>query len=84
MAVVAYVLFFIAGLGFGFAAAGRWKWLPLAFPLVLALVAAFQEGVDGALLLRLIVALVVTALGVVLGRLLDHGEARRVAEPGWR
>jgi hypothetical protein len=84
MAVVAYVLFFIAGLGFGFAAAGRWKWLPLAFPLSLALVAALQEGVDGALLLRLALALVVTALGVVLGRLLDHGEPRRVAEPGWR
>jgi hypothetical protein len=82
--VVAFVLFFIAGLGFGFAAAGVWKWLPLAFPLVLALVAALQEGVDGALVLRLVIALVVTGAGVVVGRLLDRGEPRRVAEPGWR
>jgi hypothetical protein len=84
MAVVAYALFFVAGLGFGFAAAGVWKWLPLAFPLLLALVAALREGVDGGLLLRLALALVVTAIGVFLGRMLDRGEAPRVAEPGWR
>jgi hypothetical protein len=82
--VVAFLLFFIAGLGFGFAAAGVWKWLPLAFPLVLALVAALQEGVDGTWLLRLAMAVVVTVVGVVVGRLLDRGEPRRVAEPGWR
>ena len=40
MAVVAYVLFFLAGLGFGYAAMGGWKWLPLVFPLLLALFAA--------------------------------------------
>lgn len=82
--VIAFALFFIAGLGFGFAAAGVWKWLPLAFPLLLALIAALQEGVDGTWLLRLVVALVVTAAGVVVGRLLDRGEPRRVAQPGWR
>ncbi|MBA3263965.1 MAG: hypothetical protein H0T69_16140 [Thermoleophilaceae bacterium] len=84
MAIVAYALFFLAGLGFGYAAAGRMKWLPLAFPLVLALVAALREGVDGTFLLRLVVALVVTVAGVVLGAVLDPGEERRVAEPGWR
>jgi len=82
--VVAYVLFFLAGLGFGFAAAGVWKWLPLAFPILLALVAALQEGIDGAWLARLGVALLVTAVGVLLGSRLDRGEPPRVAQPGWR
>ena len=72
--VVAYVLFFLAGVGFGYAAPGRWVWLPLAFPLFLALVTALKEGVDGTLLLRLALALVVTAAGVLLGALLDRRE----------
>jgi hypothetical protein len=70
--VVAYVLFFAAGLGFGFAAPGRWKWVPILFPLALAVGAAAQQGIDGAMVVRLIVALVVTAGGVLLGALLDR------------
>jgi hypothetical protein len=70
--ILSYLIFFLAGLGFGFAAPGKWKWIPLAFPLALALAAAFQEGVDGALLIRLVVALLVTAGGVLLGALLDR------------
>jgi hypothetical protein len=81
--VVAYVLFFIAGLGFGFAAVGKWKWLPILFPLALALGAAVQHGVDGTWVFRLIVALVVTVGGVLLGAMLDargeRGERARYA-----
>jgi hypothetical protein len=84
MAVIAYVLFFLAGLGFGYAAIGVWKWLPLAFPLLLALVAAASEGVDGTMLLRLAVALLVTAAGVVLGIMRAPEEQPQRAEPGWR
>jgi hypothetical protein len=84
MDVIAYVLFFLAGLGFGYAAIGVWKWLPLAFPLLLALVAAASEGVDGAMLLRLAVALLITAAGVALGIRLAPEEQPRRAEPGWR
>ena len=84
MAVVAYALFFLAGLGFGYAAAGRWRWLPLAFPLALALLAAASEGVDGTMLLRLALALLVTAAGVLLGQWLAPEEQPRRAEPGWR
>jgi hypothetical protein len=74
--ILSYLIFFLAGLGFGFAAPGKWKWIPLAFPLVLALAAAFQEGVDGALLIRLVVALLVTAGGVSVGALLDSRSRR--------
>jgi hypothetical protein len=84
MAVVAYVLFFLAGLGFGYAAIGVWKWLPLAFPLLLALAAAASEGVDGPMLLRLAVALLLTAAGVVLGIMRAPDEQPQRAEPGWR
>ena len=81
--VAAYVLFFIAGLAFGYAAVGKWKFLPIVFPLALALGAALQQGVDGTWVLRLIVALVVTVGGVLLGAMLDsrgeRGERARYA-----
>jgi hypothetical protein len=83
MGVAAYVLFFVAGVGFGYAAVGKWKWLPLLFPLALAIGAALQQGVDGTWVFRLIVALIVTAGGVVLGAVLDargeRGERARYA-----
>jgi hypothetical protein len=81
--IVAYFLFFLAGLGFGYAAPGKWKWLPLIFPLALALGAALQQGIDGTMVIRLIVALLITAGGVLLGALLDargeRGERARYA-----
>jgi hypothetical protein len=81
--IAAYVLFFLAGLGFGYAAPGKWKWIPLIFPLALALGAALQQGIDGTMIIRLIVALLVTAGGVLLGALLDargeRGERARYA-----
>jgi hypothetical protein len=81
--IAPYVLFFIAGLAFGYAASGKWKWLPLLLPLVLALGAAIQQGIDGTWILRVIIALLVTAGGVLLGALLDarggRGERPRYA-----
>jgi ABC-type phosphate transport system permease subunit len=78
--IASYLAFFLAGLGFGFAAPGKWRWIPLVFPLALAVVAALQEGVDGTLLIRLVVALLVTAAGVLLGVFLERrGEQVRYA-----
>jgi hypothetical protein len=74
--VAAYLLFFLAGLAFGFAAPGRLKWLPLFFPLALALGAMVKQGIDGALLLRLFVALLLTSGGVLLGSLLEQRGSR--------
>jgi hypothetical protein len=82
--VVSYVLFFVAGLGFGYAAAGRWRWLPIAFPLVLALFTVLKDGGDGVLVVRLLFALIVTAAGVVAGAMLAPEEQPKRAEPGWR
>ena len=83
MGVVAYLLFFVAGIGFGYAAIGKWKWIPILFPLVLALGAAIQQGIDGTWVFRVIVALAVTVGGVLLGAMLDargeRGERARYA-----
>ena len=79
MDTASYLIFFLVGLGFGFAASGAWRWTPLVFPVALALGAAFGEGVDGTLLIRLVIALLVTAGGVLLGALLDRRGGREQA-----
>jgi hypothetical protein len=76
MDILSYLLFFLAGLAFGFAAPGRWKWTPLVFPLALALLTAYDEGIDGTLLVRLVVAVLVTIAGVVFGALLERRDRR--------
>jgi hypothetical protein len=74
--VIAYILFFLAGVGFGFAAPGRFKLLPFLFPFALALGAIVRDGIDGEIVLRLVIALIVTAAGIVLGRFLDERAQR--------
>jgi hypothetical protein len=69
--LTAYLLFFLAGLGFRYAALGRWEWLPLLFPLLLGIGAIAEDGPDVAILARLLVALAIAAGGVVLGRLIE-------------
>ena len=69
--VIGYVLFFVAGLGFGYAAPGNFKFVPFIFPIALALGAMLKNGVQGEILLRLLIALVITAVGILLGRLLE-------------
>jgi steroid 5-alpha reductase family enzyme len=69
--ITSYVLFFLAGIGFGYAAPTRWKWLPVLFPIALALGAVFAHGLDGAVIVRLVIALVVTAAGVFVGMMIE-------------
>jgi hypothetical protein len=79
--ITAYLLFFLAGVGFGYAAPTRWKWLPLLFPIALGIGAILKDGVDGAILLRLVIALVITALGVLLGAMIDSRAGAREDHP---
>ena len=75
--ITAYLLFFVAGLGFGFAAPVKWRWLPLLFPLVLGAWALFKYGPDLSVLIRLVVALGITVLGIIVGTAIDaRGRAR--------
>ena len=75
MGITAYLLFFLAGLGFGYAAEGKWRWLPLLFPLALGLFAIFTYGPDASVLIRLVVALLITAAGVLLGAVIDSRQS---------
>ena len=71
MGITAYLLFFLAGVGFGYAAPPKWRWLPLLFPLVLGLFALVKYGPDASVILRLIAALVITVLGILLGSVIE-------------
>lgn len=75
--IIPYLLFFLAGLGFGYAAPGSWKAAPFVFPILLALGAFSKYGVEGTIILRLILALVITAIGIVAGAMIDAGGRTR-------
>jgi hypothetical protein len=77
--IVDYVIFFLAGVGFGYAAPGMTKWVPLLFPVLLAVITAFKEGIDGTLVLRLLLALGITAVGVLVGVLIERREQPEAA-----
>ena len=81
MGITAYVLFFLAGIGFGYAAPTRWKWLPVLFPIALALGAIFIHGVDAAVVVRLTIALVVNAAGIFVGMLIEARADRQDEHP---
>jgi hypothetical protein len=81
--IIAYVLFFLAGVGFGYAAPPKWKWLPLLFPLLLGIAALVNYGPDASVLLRLVVALVITVLGIVVGTAIDARASRGGENPGY-
>ena len=72
MSIIAYLLFFVAGVGFGYAAPGRLKWIALGFPVLLFIVAVMTSGIDVWTVVRLLIALVLAAAGVVVGRMLDE------------
>jgi hypothetical protein len=78
--VVPYILFFLAGLGWGFALYGIWRWTALLFPLVLALFAFAKDGVSGEAVLELLLALALTTAGILLGAVLAQREDRE-AQP---
>jgi hypothetical protein len=70
--ILGYLLFFLAGLGFGYAAPGRLKFVPFVFPILLALGAAALDGLRAPIFIKLLIALVITAIGIVLGWILDE------------
>ena len=82
MALVAFIMFFLAGLGFGYAVRGNVAWIVLAFPSLLALVAMVGYGATADVLLKLVLALLVTAAGVLGGRwLFARIDGSREPEP---
>ncbi len=76
MDFIGFLLFFLAGLGFGYAAPAKLKPLPLIFPIILAIVAFLSDGIQGEIVVRLLIALAVTAIGIVLGGMIDAATGR--------
>jgi hypothetical protein len=79
--VIAYLLFFLAGLGFGFAAPPKWRWLSLLFPLALGLWALVKYGPDASVLLRLVLALIITVLGIFVGTIIESRTSESGEQP---
>jgi hypothetical protein len=79
--ITAYLLFFLAGLGFGYAAPPKWRWLPLLFPLALGSSALVTYGPDASVLLRLVLALIVTVLGILVGTVIETRTGERGEHP---
>jgi hypothetical protein len=68
--VIAYILFALTGFVFGWAIPGkRAVIVPILIPLLIALPTAMKEGADGRFLVDLFVALLVTVIGIVVGRI---------------
>ena len=66
--ILPYILFFLAGLAFGYALEGQLAWVVLVIPLLFALGAALSQGVDGEMLVKVVIALGLTGVGVLAGR----------------
>jgi predicted Co/Zn/Cd cation transporter (cation efflux family) len=77
--IVGFILFFALALVLGYAVETRWAWIALAVPVLFALLTALKQGLDGGLLISLLIALGITALGVLAGRALASRQERREA-----
>jgi hypothetical protein len=80
--LIAYILFFLAGIGFGYAAGGVSKLAPLLFPLLLGIPALLRDDDDGEIIVRLLLALAITLGGILIGAMLDARENRQAARAG--
>jgi hypothetical protein len=68
--VIAYILFALTGFVFGWAIPGRGAVVvPIVIPLLIALPTASKQGIDGRFVVDLFVALLVTIIGIVAGRI---------------
>jgi hypothetical protein len=80
--VIAYILFALTGFVFGWALPGKSAYIvPIVIPLLIALPTALKQGVDGRFVADLILALGLTILGIVAGRIVASRTDSGVAEP---
>jgi len=79
--IISGVLFFLAGLAFGYSLGPPLMWIPVVFPVVMFIAAALKDGPTVSMLIRLVVFLAVTFLGIFLGQRLAP-EAKPEEAPG--
>jgi hypothetical protein len=66
--IVSGILFFLVGMAFGYSLGPPLMWVPLAFPVIMALGAAIAVGPKILTFLLLVPALAITFLGIFLGQ----------------
>jgi hypothetical protein len=78
--MVGFVVFFLAGFVFGYAAPGLSAFIPVLFPILIGLYTGLTQGFDGQIVLLMLLGVVVTLVGIALGRMLtarlEGGEPR--------
>ena len=80
--MIAYILFALTGFVFGWAIPGKGAWIvPILIPIIIAIPTASKEGTDGKFWVSFIVAIVVTVIGILVGRWVAHSSETGHAEP---
>ncbi len=67
-----FVVFFLAGFVFGYAAPGLSAYLPVLLPLLIGLYTGATQGFDVHVIVFTIVGIGVTVIAIFLGRALDY------------
>ena len=65
-----FVVFFLSGFVFGYAAPGLSAFLPVLLPFLIGMYTGITQGFDGHVILFTILGLIVTVVAVLLGRAL--------------
>ena len=80
--IIGFVLFFLTGLVFGYAAPKAWAIVPIFLPIVVGLYTGLMDVFDTELVVLMLVGVGVTVGGIVLGRMIlyaTEGGQRRAA-----
>lgn len=70
--VLGFIVFFLAGFVFGYAAPGPWGLFPVVIPFVMGVYTGLTNGFDGHVILFTIIGMVVSLVGSLLGRALQY------------
>ena len=70
--VAGFIVFFLAGLAFGYAAPGVWGLFPVVIPFVMGVYTGLTTGFDGHVILFTVIGMVVSLVGSLLGRALQY------------
>ena len=70
--ILQFILLAILGLALGYAIPGPGAWAGLLVPVLFFLISAFKDSLTGDLVVKFIVALVVMAAAIIVGRLIDR------------
>jgi hypothetical protein len=79
--ILQFILLAVLGLALGYSIPGPSAWAGLLVPVLFFLISLFKDGFTGELLVKFIVALVVMAAAIIVGRLIDAQTTAR-AEGG--